>query len=186
MISIRRSIPSDFDALWEIFHQVVKSGDTYVFHPDTNKKGFKKIWFGDEISTYTCICNPHLTTKPGQQGLASGLTNISNMGSNEKIIGTFILKPNYPGLGSHIANLSLMLSKDHQEKGIGKTMVKHAFTEAKKQGYKAIQLNMVVSTNKAAVSLAKSLGFKMIGRLPEVFKHQKPGYVDAFVMHRFL
>jgi len=54
MISIRRSIPSDLVALWEIFHQVVKSGDTYVFHPDTNKGEFKKIWFGENIATYTC------------------------------------------------------------------------------------------------------------------------------------
>jgi len=41
--------------------------------------------------------------------------------------------------------------------------------------FTTMQLNMVVSTNKAAVSLAKSLGFKMIGRLPGVFKHQNRG-----------
>ena len=91
MISIRRSIPSDFDALWKIFHQVVKSGDTYVFYPDTNKKQFKNIWFGEDIATYTCIYAPRPTTKRRQQGLASGLTSIS---TNEIIIGTFILKPN--------------------------------------------------------------------------------------------
>jgi ribosomal protein S18 acetylase RimI-like enzyme len=44
----------------------------------------------------------------------------------------------------------------------------------------------VVSTNKAAVSLWQKLGFAIVGTLPEVFRHQSLGYVDAYVMHRFL
>jgi len=44
----------------------------------------------------------------------------------------------------------------------------------------------VVSTNTGAVELWKRLGFRIVGTLPEVFRHRELGLVDAYVMHRFL
>ena len=57
---------------------------------------------------------------------------------------------------------------------------------AKKAGYEAMQFNFVISTNQAAVALWQKLGFSIVGTLPKAFRHQKLGYVDAYVMHRFL
>lgn len=62
----------------------------------------------------------------------------------------------------------------------------HCLREAKKAGYLAMQFNFVVSTNEAAVSLWQKLGFSIVGILPKVFLHKSLGYVDAYVMHRFL
>jgi L-amino acid N-acyltransferase YncA len=49
-----------------------------------------------------------------------------------------------------------------------------------------MQFNFVVSTNKAAVLLWQKLGFAIVGTLPKAFSHKTLGYVDAYVMHRFL
>jgi ribosomal protein S18 acetylase RimI-like enzyme len=49
-----------------------------------------------------------------------------------------------------------------------------------------MQFNLVVSTNDAAVTLWRTLGFRIVGTLPKVFDHPKRGLVDAYVMHRFL
>ena len=49
-----------------------------------------------------------------------------------------------------------------------------------------MQFNFVVSTNTAAVALWQKLGFAIVGTLPKAFRHQSLGYVDAYVMHRFL
>jgi ribosomal protein S18 acetylase RimI-like enzyme len=49
-----------------------------------------------------------------------------------------------------------------------------------------MQFNFVVSTNDRAVRLWQSLGFEIVGRLPDAFQHPAHGYVDALVMHRLL
>ena len=62
----------------------------------------------------------------------------------------------------------------------------HCLREAARAGYLAMQFNFVVSTNTAAVALWQKLGFAIVGTLPKAFRHQRLGYVDAYVMHRFL
>ncbi len=54
------------------------------------------------------------------------------------------------------------------------------------EGYQAVQLNLVVSTNKSAIALWQKLGFSIIGTSPKAFKHKQLGYVDINIMYRFL
>ena len=68
----------------------------------------------------------------------------------------------------------------------GRAMGEHCLNEARRAGYQAMQFNFVVSTNTGAVHLWQSLGFKILATLPRAFNHQTLGYVDAYVMHRFL
>ncbi len=49
-----------------------------------------------------------------------------------------------------------------------------------------LQFNFVVSTNQVAIALWKKLGFAIVDTLPKAFDHKKLGYVDAYVMYRFL
>ena len=61
-----------------------------------------------------------------------------------------------------------------------------ALEAAKARGFRAMQFNFVVSTNEAAMRLWEKLGFAIVGRLPEAFRHPSDGFVDAFVMYRML
>lgn len=161
MISIRKAQESDFDAIWQIFHQVAQQGDTYTFDPETIKEQAHSIWMSDNVTTYVaCI--------------------------DGQIVGTYILRPNQPGLGSHVANAGYMVKADGQGKGVGKAMCEHSLEEARRAGFLAMQFNIVVSTNESAVALWKKMGFSIVGTLPKAFRHQKLGLVDAYVMHRFL
>ena len=65
-------------------------------------------------------------------------------------------------------------------------MGQHCLREAKKAGYLAMQFNFVVSTNTGGVALWRSLGFTVIGTVPEAFDHPEHGLVGLHVMHRFL
>lgn len=105
---------------------------------------------------------------------------------DKEIVGTYVLKPNFLGLGSHVANGSYMVHPKHQGKKIGYQITLHSLEEAQKLGFKAIQFNLVVATNIKAINLYKKVGFKIVGILPKAFNHMKFGYVDAYVMHRFL
>lgn len=148
-------------AIWEIFHNIVKSGDTYVYDPDISKEEALALWCNKPATTYVALYD-------GQ------------------IIGTYIIKPNFPGLGSHIANCSYMVSDKARGLGIGRAMAEHSINLAKELGFIAMQFNIVVSTNKNAVNLWKSLGFEIIGITPKGFKHKKLGYVDSYIMYKSL
>jgi ribosomal protein S18 acetylase RimI-like enzyme len=65
-------------------------------------------------------------------------------------------------------------------------MCEHSLSEALSRGYRAMQYNLVVSTNAAAVHLWKKQGFHIAGTLPNAIKHPAEGYVDAFVMYKYL
>jgi ribosomal protein S18 acetylase RimI-like enzyme len=62
----------------------------------------------------------------------------------------------------------------------------HCLREARRAGFLAMQFNLVVSTNEVAAALWRKLGFTIVGTLPKAFRHQELGYVDAYVMYRFL
>ena len=53
---------------------------------------------------------------------------------------------------------------------------------ARAVGYHGIQFNAVVETNTAAVHLWRSLGFEIVGTVPEAFDHPEHGLVGLHVM----
>lgn len=159
--NIRPATISDFDRIWEIFHSVIKTGDTYAYSPDTPKEYARESWFGKGVHPYVAIVDG-------------------------KIEGTYIIKANQPGLGSHVANASFMVDPETKVRGIGTQMGHHALSEAKRLGFQAMQFNFVISTNERAVELWKRLGFKIIGTAPKAYRHATLGLVDALIMHRFL
>jgi RimJ/RimL family protein N-acetyltransferase len=103
-----------------------------------------------------------------------------------KIVGTYFIKPNQPALGSHVANCGYMVHPAMRGKGVGYTMGLHSVGKARKLGYKAIQFNIVVSTNVVAVRLWEKLGFSIVGTVPQGFHHKELGYVDTYIMHRLV
>ena len=53
-------------------------------------------------------------------------------------------------------------------------------------GFRAMQFNAVVAPNTRAVALWRSLGFEIIGTVPEAFRRPTDGYVGLHVMYRRL
>ena len=100
------------------------------------------------------------------------------------ILGTYYLRRNQAGGGSHVCNCGYMTSAAATGRGIARQMCAHSLAHAKAQGYRAMQFNFVVSTNERAVRLWLSFGFEVVGRLPLAFRHPSRGYVDALVMFR--
>ncbi|MCB9637827.1 MAG: bifunctional helix-turn-helix transcriptional regulator/GNAT family N-acetyltransferase [Myxococcales bacterium] len=152
---------SDEDAIWEIFSQVISTGETYAFSPRTPKTALSALWLAASMRTYVYE----------REG---------------KIAGTYILKPNQPDAGGHIANAAYMVHPAFQGQGIGRMLCEHSLQEARSCGYRAMQFNLVVSTNLAAVALWQRCGFRIIGTTPDGFQHPTLGLVDTYIMHRKL
>jgi GNAT superfamily N-acetyltransferase len=106
--------------------------------------------------------------------------------NDKRVAGTYILRANQPGPGSHVANAAFMVAPDARGLGVGRKMGEHCLTEARQLGFRAMQFNFVVSTNTFAVRLWQQLGFKIVGTLPGAFRHPREGYVDVYVMFRSL
>ncbi len=161
MMTIIPASDAHGDAIWGIFREVVASGDTYVFDPQISREDALRYWLSEDHHAFVIT-------------------------DNDRVYGTYILKKNHPGLGSHVANASYMVSSKARGRGLGSLMCGHSLEQARRLGFSAMQFNIVVSTNEAAIALWKRHGFSIVGTLPKVFRHATQGLVDAFVMHRFL
>lgn len=161
MVEIRPATDADKPAVWEIIKAVIAGGDTYTFAPDTPESEMIAFWFSPEKHAYVAA-------------------------EDGKILGTYWLKANQPGLGDHVGNGGYMVSPDAKGKGIGRRMAEHSIEEARRIGYHAIQFNFVVKSNTAAVNLWKSVGFEVIGEIPDAIRHAKLGLTNAYIMYRKL
>jgi hypothetical protein len=58
--------------------------------------------------------------------------------------------------------------------------------QARERGYLGMQFNSVVATNAGAIGLWESLGFDIVGTVPDAFRHSSAGLVPVHVMYRKL
>jgi len=105
---------------------------------------------------------------------------------NGAVVGTYFLKANQKGGGSHVANCGYMTALHATGRGVARAMCEHSLVRAKERGFRGMQFNFVVSTNERAVRLWQSCGFEVVGHLPRVFEHPTLGFVNALVMYREL
>ena len=160
-MNIREATKQDFEAIWPIFREIVKAGDSYAYSKGTTKEQAEKIWLDTPGKTYVFEQDGH-------------------------ILGTYYLKTNQAGPGNHVCNCGYMVSAKARGKGLATAMCGHSQDIARKLGYKAMQFNFVASSNECAVRLWTKLGFETVGRLPKAFNHPVHGYIDALVMYKWL
>jgi len=161
VIEIRKAEDRDRSAIWRIIKAVIAGGDTYVFDPDTTEEEMMAYWFSPEKHVY-------VAEKDGE------------------VLGTFWLKTNQPGLGSHVCNAAYMVAPVASGRGIGRSIGEFSFEEAKRLGFSAMQFNFVVKSNEAAVRLWKTLGMEIIGEIPDAFMHKRLGPTNAYIMYKKL
>ena len=162
VVAIRPFEKSDWLSVWSILEPTFRSGETYAFSPDITESEAYKVWVELPSATFVA-CQ-----------------------SDGAVLGTYFIKPNQPGLGSHVCNCGYVVAAAVQGKGVASAMCEHSQREAVARGYCAMQFNLVVSTNEAAVHLWQKHGFSIVGVLPEAFRHRHLGFVDAYVMHKKL
>src|SRR5262249_51737937 len=100
---------------------------------------------------------------------------------NGAVVGTYYMKANQKGGGSHVANCGYITAMHAVGRGVARAMCEHSLQHAKARGFRSMQFNFVVSSNQRAVRLWQSFGFEIVGKLPRAFQHPTPGLVDAFV-----
>jgi GNAT superfamily N-acetyltransferase len=162
-LHIRRASDLDWPALWPIWQSIVAAQETYMWDPYTPSEQAQRLWLADP---------------PAEVWIAEDDRGAAH--------GTYVLKPNAQGPGSHIANASFMVAPAARGKGVGRRLAEHCLARARESNYAAMQFNAVVATNIDAVHLWRSLGFKIIGTVPRAYQHRTRGLVPIHIMYRDL
>lgn len=160
-VIIRKAQSIDKPGISAIILPLIRAGDTYALNRDMPEDEALDYWLASDKKTYVAI----------EDGL---------------IVGTYYIRPNQAGGGNHVCNCGYMTLKEAVGRGIARRMCEDSLARARDNGFRAMQFNFVVSTNDRAVRLWQSLGFSIVGRLPDAFRHPDKGYVDALVMYQDL
>lgn len=157
-MDIRDITRDDHDGVWAILEPVFRAGATYAVDPEISRDDALAFW----------------------------LASHAYVAEDDALLGTYFIRRNQGGGGSHICNAGFVTARGHEGQGISRSMLAHSLEEARRLGYKAMQFNFVVETNTRAVDIWLRAGFREIGRQPEAFVHPTLGTVDALILHKFL
>jgi ribosomal protein S18 acetylase RimI-like enzyme len=158
---IRPASPDDADAIWAILEPMIRSGETYTLPTDMTPPAALAYWMS-----------------PGHE--------VFVMEEDKALLGTYYLRANQSGGGSHVANCGYVTAPASTGRGVARAMCAHSLDRARQRGFAAMQFNFVIATNDRAIRLWQSFGFETVGRIPKAFRHPKRGLVDALVMYRTL
>ena len=158
---IRPSTPADHEAIWAILEPVFSAGESYAIDPDISREDALDYWLGTDRVSFVFE----------QEGA---------------VLGTYYLRTNAGGGGSHVCNCGFITAPAAAGRGIARRMCLHSLDQARACGYRAMQFNFVVATNTRAIDLWQTLGFATVGTLPGAFNHPRHGMVDALVMYQSL
>jgi L-amino acid N-acyltransferase YncA len=160
-VNVRPATPADAPAIWRILEPVIREGETYALPTDMSERDALAYWTGEGREAFVA-----------EEGA--------------RVLGTYYLRANQLGGGSHVCNAGYMVAADARGRGVAMAMGEDSFERARQRGYRAMQFNFVVGTNTGAIALWKRLGFREIGRVPGGFHHPAHGYVDALILFRTL
>ncbi|WP_328989916.1 GNAT family N-acetyltransferase [Kribbella sp. NBC_01245] len=162
-MKIRVATEADWSAIWPFFRQIVTEGETYVYDPAMSEETARARWL--------LPAPAHVVVAVDAEG---------------NILGTANMYANREGNGAHVASASFMVDPTRHGRGTGRALGQYVIDWAKAEGFRSITFNAVVESNVRAVGLWKSLGFEVVGTVPEGFNSPTHGYVGLHVMHRFV
>lgn len=160
-LTIRPAVANDDDDIWAILEPTFRVGETYPIPRDISRTDALAYWRSPGHSVFVAE----------QDG---------------RIVGTYYLRANNRGGGSHITNCGYMVAPAAIGRGVARAMCAHSLALARERGFTAMQFNFVIASNERAVRLWQASGFAIAGRLPKAFQHPQLGLVDALVMVRAL
>lgn len=136
--------------LCDEFNMEIERGDSVAFFDALHMEAFQNYWFGLFAGVMV------LGDAPALHGPKQW---------EKECLGTFFIKPNYPGRASHVCTGGFLVNAGIRGKGIGRTLADCFLQWAPRLGYTYCVFNLVFETNVAARSIWESLNFKRIGRV---------------------
>lgn len=160
-LTIRLASAEDKDTVWTILKPAVEAGDTFCADPKGGRAGALAYFWPPTADV-------RIAEEAGEA------------------LGCYYLRPNQTGNGAHVCNAGYCTVPAARGRGVARAMLEHSLETARAEGYRAMQYNFVVETNRRAIDTWQRAGFEVVGRLPGAFRHPDKGFVDALVMYKSL
>lgn len=158
---IRPATPDDVAGIAALILPVIRAGESYALPRDMSARDAVAYW---------CA--------PGHDVFVSEESGL--------LLGSYYLRANQAGGGDHVANAGYVVAAEARGRGVARALAAHSFDHARARGFTAMQFNFVIESNTRAIALWQALGFAIVGRLPQAFRHPTLGLIDALVMFRSL
>ncbi|WP_426562332.1 GNAT family N-acetyltransferase [Angustibacter sp. McL0619] len=160
VVALREAEERDWPSIWPFFAAIVADGETYAYPQDLTSDAARGLW---------------MEGAPGRCVVA--------VDADGAVLGSAKMGPNRPGRGAHVGTASFMVSPAARGLGVGRLLAEDAVQWLRRSGFRGVQFNAVVETNAAAVRLWRSLGFEILGTVPEAFDSRTHGLVGLHVMY---
>jgi len=168
--------PSLLAYLSDQLNKEIEGGDTYPMIDGMPLEQFSSYWFQNF----------------GAIMLLGNIENASEVVEGKdwarQCLGSFYIKPNYPGRSSHVCNAGFLVTDAARNKGVGRLMGESYLEWAPRLGYNYSVFNLVYETNVASCRIWDALGFKRIGRVKGAgnLKSYPGQLIDAIIYGRDL
>jgi L-amino acid N-acyltransferase YncA len=150
-LQIRPYESADWPAVWALLEPVFRAGEAFPHDPAITEAEAHQAWVEQNRAVMVAVD-------------AAGAA-----------VGTYYLRPNSLALGAHVANAGYVVAEHCRRQGIGSRLCQHSLQAARRLGFRAMQFNLVVSTNKAGIRCWQRNGFQVVGTLPGAFRHKRLG-----------
>lgn len=166
--------------LCDLLNLEIEKGDTYPMIDPLPLNSFAPYWFANFGAIMLL----------GDIQMVEDLMVMEAQGCDwsKQCLGSFYIKPNYPGRSSHVCNGGFLVTDAARNRGVGRLMGEGYLDWAPKLGYTYSVFNLVYETNVASLRIWDALGFKRIGRVKGCgnLKSHPDGMVDAIIFGRDL
>ncbi|KAI0122071.1 hypothetical protein F4814DRAFT_198034 [Daldinia grandis] len=168
--------PSLLAYLSDQFAKEIEGGDTYPMIDPMPLEKFSAYWFQNFGGIMLL----------GQ--IESAADVVEGKDWSRECLGSFYIKPNYPGRSSHVCNGGFLVTDASRNRGVGRLMGESYLDWAPKLGYTYSVFNLVYETNVASCKIWDALGFKRIGRVKGCgnLKSYPDRLIDAIIYGRDL
>ncbi|KAL6692775.1 hypothetical protein J3F84DRAFT_396728 [Trichoderma pleuroticola] len=154
----------------------IDGGDTYPVMDPFSADGFADFWF-QNFGAVMLLGN-----------IESADQLLDGKDWAKECLGSFYIRPNYPGRSSHVCNGGFLVTDASRNRGAGRLMGEAYIDWAPRLGYTYSVFNLVYETNVASCKIWDALGFKRIGRVKGCgnLKSYPDRFIDAIIYGRDL
>ena len=111
VLIVRPASSSDLTSIWLILEPVIRGADTYTLPQNMTREEALAYWFSSSHEVFVAE----------EDGL---------------VIGTYLLRPNQMGGGSHVANCAYITASSAVGRGVARAMCTHSLSHAKHRGFR--------------------------------------------------
>ncbi|QRV98146.1 GNAT family acetyltransferase [Ceratobasidium sp. AG-Ba] len=165
------------------FEQELEAGQTYPQEGPMDRAAFEGYFFAADVFVGMAVPDDEVATL-----VHESIEDVRGTRSwDESVVGSYYVKPNYPGRSSHICNAGFVVRPRFRRLGVGRILGQSYVKNAPLLGYKASVFNLVYANNAGSLAIWDRLGFTRAGLIPKAGRlktAEGEAYFDAVVVYK--